>query len=449
MAVVGVAPPAVWEIPGGISRRAALGCALAAGGALWLRGCVQQAQPAGPPVTVAIFPGDTLTLIPGLLSSYEEANSSVRLVATATTGQTGPYQMATRFGDLPADGGPGFSTVSLSAALRKANFNGDRPLAGSLASFTAGGQVYGLPYVVAPWSVSYRRDAFAAAGLTEPAVRWTVGDFERACAALQASITAGRAPAGVQWTLPVAAGTKRTKYGAAHGFLNDPTLAAAFAAGYGSPLFSGGQFRLTAPGAVEALSKLILIARLYAAPTSALTVPSPGQAVLPFPSAMEWGFGAQTVAPRAAATTADARWRYARFPVLPEVPLVPVTYSGIYVYRTGPHQLPGGDAVDPHVDAAVRFGIWLYEAPQQVTLMGAGFPPIVHDARTQATFWSVQPLGLAAVGDWRSFTDVRAGWPAGAAASAIATALQAEVAEPGSLAARLSAAQDTLNYRLP
>lgn len=390
-------------------------------------GCGPVAQAVAAPVTLQIQPGDLLTRVPGLLDRYTQEHPPLRWTTPQTLAH-GAYHIDTEFAGL-ATASP-LGLVPLESALRSVNFDPGKLLPGALGAFSVGARVYGLPYVVMPSSISWRADAFAAAGLQPPARAWTLDDFEAACAALQAAITAGKVP-GATSVLPVAAGIAKVGRTTFNGFLNDVSLAAAFAAGFGAPLFVRGQFRLTDPGALTALDRLVGIARSYGAPLSAA-----GQTgfVMDFDTLdlPHWpGVTPATTIP----------WRQARFPILPHVPMVPVQYQGVRVRRA---LMAAVDPIDPQVVAAVRFALWLYETDQQRLLEGAGLPPVVSQTQIQDAFWSVQPLGWDTAGDWRNFADPMVGWPP-VNTSSIGGALMAEVQEPGLLGERLADVEQKLN----
>jgi len=439
----------------GLSRRQLLrvGVECAATGILlWSGGCARVRQTAAVPVTLSFQPHNALTLVPGLLSRYTKVDPSVHFVPgqgpfglTAAPGSDG-YVMWSTWSGMEGNGLPN-GMVPLTTVLRSANFSVRQLLAGALDTFTLGGDVYGLPYMVTPWAVGWRTDAFAAAGIAVPAATWTLDDFEAACAALQGAIAGGRIP-WAKWVLPVAAGRVTQGAVSVFGFLADVRLAAALAAGYGAPLYGNGRFQLTTAAALAALDRLVQICRNYAAPTSTLFIPKSGQPYPPATSVLTLGRpllpkGGASIADPATASLQPLR-RYARFPLMPVRPVVPVDYQGIAVGRTGQEQAKVAETTDQHVVAAVRFALWLYQPDQQRALEGAGLPPVVADAATQDAFWTAQLAGFSAVGDWRNFADVLAGWPP-VRVQAIGDALMLEVQEPGSLAQRLAQAEKQLN----
>jgi len=333
---------------------------------------------------------------------------------------------------------PPLPFVSLAPAVRQHNLFVPGLLQSTLAAFQQAGTQWALPTSVAPLGVLYRPDLFAQAGVASPTADWTIDDLSSTCRQLALAVQKGALPSAVHplqgWFHSF--GSIPLSFDYAHTW----TLAA-FISGYGGTCVKDGAFAFADADALQGAAAFVDLWRSYGTRTAD-------------------GSNVATNPPNVAMYVAmydgpddsyDSSWRWARFPKFPAGAPVPARLLGAYLAT----ETSAGDILNsvpqtPPVpltalDAVVEFALWRYGA-------GGAYPepPVLAAQSIQSAYWTSgdrQSSGAVQVGDWSHYFYPCLGWPLTVVSwdDVIFTAIQAALADPGSLADALGAAQATLN----
>lgn len=218
-----------------------------------------------------------------------------------------------------------------------------------------------------------------------------------------------------------------------------------FALGFGGRTASKGLFDLMNPGALAGFEWLVTLAREFSpSPESLGRIRSTPTMRFQF-----YGDVNMNVSP----------WRWARFPVMPKVPVIPVSYTGVRLIletATGILYEATKTDVSSWAQAAIcQFARWRYAMMRRGSVPLGTTPPILRDAVVQDRYWFAPEravAGASSVGAWRSFMWADAGWPPAASGMdpnvVVFDALAAAVAGSKPLAQSLGVAQAKLNDAL-
>ena len=388
---------------------------------------------------------DYYRLVPHLVDRFNATHAGV-IIEPTNAYHPGPASVYWLTGISGWGSSSGAVTSLLDSALQAHNFDPGIVQAEALAGYRTPSGLTGLPVSQAPIAVRWRKDVFAAAGLSTPASDWTIADFQAACIELQKVVERGTV-GGLQAVLYPPQSYVVGPY-CCWGVLVDPAWWAAFALGYGGTVAKNGVFALDSR-ALEGLAVLVDIASRFGprSPLPTTAYPDGFALALDFwgpPGGAEPATEAHMVPAVAPVLRYGPHWAWARIPRFPVRPVITTLTNG-----EGLTPVAGAPSDDRQLAEVVEALLWLYTPAAQRILQAWGAVPVLSDPKAQRRFWKAQAPDGQAVGDWANFIGYGPEWPGSVNRTLISAALMAAIADPSQLEPQVAAAVQRMNASLP
>lgn len=429
------------------TRRRLLAAAAGAGcAAVFSTGCSTHRAPCSGSnrVTLYVDPGAFFAKIPGLQSAVDRAGLGLNLVPagapTAPGGIGSPFRLVEVNGHSPPT-----TYGDLANALTIANLGPGQFLPGMFDAFRVGQGVFGVPLLLQPTLLAWRRDAFKAAKQQAPQSGWNVDTFMAVCQTLAELVRAQTIP-GLRRVFPAMVGHRGATDFANFGQLaTQPVAWAGWLLSAGVQIASNGHFDVSTPACVAALSQFTEVMRRYGEPL-------PNERAYPLGGSPDQNDACalQFVPYPNGPFNGDPRWAYAVPPVVHRE-VIPMTILGIGVdIGMSAKTRDVTSMLTEEIGSAVlRFVGWLASPTGARALLSAGLPSALAYEGAQAAFYRRYSTPWSHQSE-QGFVDWMSGWPVVAndgndVALAVYRAIQSGVYAPDSLDYNLQTASHTMN----